>query len=435
MVLTGRFALLVLAATALVAPAVRSLPALLAVDGALLVLALVDVALAGRVRDLRASRSGDTTTRLGEPATVTLTLRNDGRRRVTGQVRDAWVPSAGVALTRRRLQVEPGRVARSDSVLVPTRRGSRRAERVVVRSLGPLGLAGRQGSHRAPWVVRVLPAFPSRRHLPSRLARLRELDGRTALQVRGQGTEFDSLREYVAGDDVRSIDWRATARAADVMVRTWRPERDRRIVLVVDTGRTSAARLGDGTRLDAAMDAAQLLAALASRAGDRVDLLAYDRRVRADVRGAAGAELLAQIAAALTDVEPELVETDAAGLVAAVLARVRQRALVVLLSPLEPPASPRWGFCSSPATWPDASDARPLDLRPNCRHAPMIMQPTASMAHWLLPMMIRFIGKGCGVSMRPSPAMMASMAMNCGWMMCCRSAIFSFSRWSWSIRR
>ena len=64
------------------------------------------------------------------------------------------------------------------------------------------------------------------------------------LQVRGQGTEFDSLRDYVMGDDVRSIDWRASARRQQVVVRTWRPERDRRVVLVLDTSRTSAARRG-----------------------------------------------------------------------------------------------------------------------------------------------------------------------------------------------
>jgi uncharacterized protein (DUF58 family) len=201
--------------------------------------------------------------------------------------------------------------------------------------LGPLGLAGRQATRSVPWGVTTLPPFRSRKYLPSRLARLRELDGRTAILVRGQGTEFDSLREYVVGDDVRSIDWRATARAADVMVRTWRPERDRRILIVLDTGRTSAARIGDGTRLDAAMDAALLLAALASRAGDRVDLLAYDRRVRADVRGRVAAELLPSLVSALTPVEPVLVETDARGLVGAVNARARQRVLVVLLTALD----------------------------------------------------------------------------------------------------
>jgi uncharacterized protein (DUF58 family) len=335
---TGRFAALVLAASVLVGVAVRSWGGLAAVDGALLALAALDVVLAGAVRPLQLTRSGATSTRLGEPVTVTLTVRNPGRRAVRGAIRDAWVPSAGVVAPRRRLDVAADRTARLDTVLVPTRRGERRPDRVTIRSLGPLRFAGRQGTFRVPWGVRVLPAFPSRKHLPSRLARLRELDGRTAVMVRGQGTEFDSLREYVAGDDIRSIDWRATARASDVMVRTWRPERDRRVVIVLDCGRTSAGRIGDGTRLDAAMDAAQLLAALASRAGDRVDLLAYDRAVRADVRGSGAGDLLAQVCAALTDVEPELVETDALGLVSAVQTRVRQRALVVLLTPMEPAA-------------------------------------------------------------------------------------------------
>ncbi|MFN8147745.1 MAG: DUF58 domain-containing protein [Candidatus Nanopelagicales bacterium] len=338
MVVTGRAALLALLLTVPVALVARSLAVVLAFDAALLLLLLGDAWLAGSPRALTFARDGATSTRLGEEATVGLTVRNEGTRRVRGVLRDAWAPTAGVAITRHRIDVAPGRVVRVASVLRPTRRGERRCDLVTVRSLGPLGLAGRQTSTAAPWAVRVLPGFPSRKHLPSRLARLRELDGRTALMVRGQGTEFDSLREYVIGDDVRSIDWRATARASDVMVRTWRPERDRRVLLVVDTARTSAARVGDGTRLDASMDAAFLLGALATKAGDRVDLLAFDRAVRADVRGAGVTELLPQMSHALTDIEPALVETDAYGLVAAVNARVRQHALVVLLTALEPSA-------------------------------------------------------------------------------------------------
>jgi uncharacterized protein (DUF58 family) len=206
---------------------------------------------------------------------------------------------------------------------------------VTVRSFGPLGLAARQGSHRVPWTVRVLPPFTSRKHLPSRLARLRELDGRTSVLTRGEGTEFDSLREYVPGDDTRSIDWRATARQASVAVRTWRPERDRRILLVLDTGRTSAGRVGDVPRLDAAMDAALLLTALASRAGDRVDLLAYDRRVRARVQGRAAGDVLPAMVAAMATLEPELVETDTRALGAAALAGAPRRSLIVLLTSLD----------------------------------------------------------------------------------------------------
>lgn len=66
---------------------------------------------------------------------------------------------------------------------------------------------------------------------------------------------------------------------------------------------------------------------------------------------------------------------------------------------------------------------------------PMRWQHTASKASWLSPMITRLSGKGTGVSIRPSPAVIASMAMNSGWMMYCRSAIFSLSRWSWSMSR
>jgi uncharacterized protein (DUF58 family) len=194
-----------------------------------------------------------------------------------------------------------------------------------------------------PWQIRILPPFLSRKHLPSRLAKLRELDGAVPVLIRGQGTEFDSLREYVIGDDVRSIDWRATARRADVVVRTWRPDRDRRVVIVLDTGRTSAGRVGvDPTqadpggwpRLDWSMDAALLLAALASRAGDHVDFLAHDRVSRAGVFNANRTELLAQLVNAMAPLEPALVESDAAAIVAAVQRRVRRRALVVLMTDL-----------------------------------------------------------------------------------------------------
>ena len=147
-------------------------------------------------------------------------------------------------------------------------------------------------------MVRALPPFHSRKPLPSRLAVLRQIDGRSAVRIRGAGTEFDSLRDYVDGDDVRSIDWRATARRRAPVVRTWQPERDRRVVLVLDTSRLSAGRVLDMPRLDASMDAALLLAPLASRAGDRVDLVAGDRRVRARVSGVDRTRLLAELVTA-----------------------------------------------------------------------------------------------------------------------------------------
>ncbi|HEY3562072.1 MAG TPA: DUF58 domain-containing protein [Kribbella sp.] len=307
------------------------------VVAAVLVVCVADILLAGSPRRLQFSREGDNAVRLGEQAVVNLLVTNPGRR-VRGLLRDAWPPSAGVLDPPHKLDVPSGERRRLTTHLVPTRRGDRQATRVTVRSLGPLGFAGRQGSHQVPWTVRALPPFKSRKHLPSRLARLRELDGRTALLVRGQGTEFDSLRDYVPGDDVRSIDWRATARRGNVVLRTWRPERDRQVAIVIDSGRLSAGRVGDAPRLDHAMDAALLLAALATRAGDRVSLLACDSAVRADVRRPAPQDVLPSFVNALANVDAELVQTDFRIVVSQVLERLGQRSLVVLLTGLDPAA-------------------------------------------------------------------------------------------------
>jgi uncharacterized protein (DUF58 family) len=318
---------------------VPSLLGVLVVSGALALLAVVDALAAVPVGSLRLDREQDpartTTLRLGTALEVALRVANPGRRRANLVLRDAWEPSAGAVPARHRLVVPAGERRRVVTTLTPTRRGDRDAVRVTVRSLGPLGLAARQGGRVVPARVRVLPPFGSRRHLPSRLARMRELDGRRAIQVRGQGTEFDSLREYVAGDDVRSLDWRASARSTELVVRTWRPERDRHVLVVLDTGRSSAGRVGDAPRLDAALDTALLLAALASRGGDRVDLLALDREVRASVLGATAGDLLPALVTAMAPLEPRLVETDMRLLAASVLARAGQRSLVVLVTGLD----------------------------------------------------------------------------------------------------
>ncbi|NUK12959.1 DUF58 domain-containing protein [Streptomyces lunaelactis] len=340
MALTGRTALLAALGSLPVGILAPSWTGMLAVNAPLSLAILCDYALAAPVRTLRFTRSGDTSVRLGDSAEVQLTVTNPSGRRLRAHLRDAWPPSSWLtgteqAASRHKLTVPAGERRRLTTVLRPTRRGDRQAERVTIRSYGPLGLVARQGNHSVPWTVRVLPPFTSRKHLPSRLARLRELDGRTSVLIRGQGTEFDSLRDYVPGDDTRSIDWRATARQTTVAVRTWRPERDRHILVVLDTGRTSAGRVGNVPRLDASMDAALLLAALASRAGDRVDLLAYDRRVRAQVQGRSAGDLLPAVVNALAPLEPELVETDARGLSAAVLHSAPRRSLIVLLTSLD----------------------------------------------------------------------------------------------------
>jgi uncharacterized protein (DUF58 family) len=343
-VLTGRAAALALVATLIVMGSVSAgiapIAALAAVNSLLLAALAADCLRAAPANLLRITREGAQRVRLGETALVHIQVTNAAGRRWRGTLRDAWVPSAGARLSggsndRAPVDLAPGVSTVLAMSITPTRRGERTTDRMTLRSLGPLGLCGRQHQVERPWSVRTLPAFASRKHLPQRLAQLRDLEGMHATSARGPGHEFDSLREYVPGDDVRFIDWRASARSTDVMVRTWRPERDRQIVLTIDTGRTSAVRVGNETRLDVALDAALLVSALAGRAGDRVEVLAHDRRTRLQLRAQPGRALSPILVDGLATLEPRLIETDHRGMLAAVQARVPKRSLVVVFTTLE----------------------------------------------------------------------------------------------------
>jgi uncharacterized protein (DUF58 family) len=344
-------------------------------------ISLLDWLVAAPAGDLQLGRDGPNQVRLGESATVTLRVTNQAVRTMRAVIRDAWVPSAGAAEPYAHvLTLDPGETATIETVLTPTRRGDRPAARVTVRSYGLLGLAYRQTSRRRadaitpPWTLRALPEFRSRRLLPEKLSRLRVIDGQVVTRGRGQGSEFDSLREYVVGDDPRAIDWRGSARREHLVVKQWRPERDRRVLCVLDTGRTSAGRIATTPafsspastlrartatsppsrrshsdtvpnvaeargepRLDLAIDAALLLASVAAYAGDRVDLLAIDTHTHANV-SASSKRSLPKLIGALAPLQPALVETDFGRVVAEVLDRERKRALVVLFTTLDPGA-------------------------------------------------------------------------------------------------
>ncbi|MGV9615422.1 DUF58 domain-containing protein [Nocardia xishanensis] len=335
MVVTGRLVAVAAVLGLFVAVVLPSWYGVSLACAALAIAVLFDLAAAGGSGDLTLTRPELTTVRQGRAAEVELTVVNTGARTVRGLLWDDWPRSARTENRRHTLELAPNTKVRLGTSLRPVHRGDRVAGPVTLRLLGPLGLAGRQTRRTVPARVRALPAFRSERLMRSKVKRLQHLEGRNVANTRGQGSEFDSFREYVAGDDVRSIDWRATARATDVLVRTWRPERNRHVLMLLDTGRVSAGRVGEGTRLDAAIEAALLLGGLAAAAGDGVDLLAYDRAVRTEVRGVRGNRLQLQLMHALAGVTPALVDTDSAGLVRATIERARRRSLVVWFTSLD----------------------------------------------------------------------------------------------------
>ncbi|SUA74798.1 Uncharacterized conserved protein (some members contain a von Willebrand factor type A (vWA) domain) [Nocardia otitidiscaviarum] len=335
MVVTGRLALAAAAAALFVTLVLPSWLGVLVATAALAVLVIADLALLGSADDLELTREPVTTVRTGRAAEVELVVLNKGSRTLRGIVWDDWPDSAHAEHRTHELRLPANTRVRFHTELTPDYRGDRIAGPVTIRLLGPLGMAGRQTRRAVPARLRALPPFRSERLLGAKIRRLQQMEGRNTATIRGQGTEFDSFREYVVGDDVRTIDWRATARADDVLVRTWRPERNRHVVMLLDTGRISAGRVGDGTRLDAMVEAALLLAGLAAAGGDSVDLLAFDRELRTEVRGIGGKRLQFKLMHALAAVAPRLVDTDYQALLNATLQRARRRSLVVWFTHLD----------------------------------------------------------------------------------------------------
>jgi uncharacterized protein (DUF58 family) len=301
----------------------------------LLVVAALD-ALAGRApSSIGVERTMPGTLTLGAGGQVRWRLHNPHGRRVRVSMSDELAPSLR-ADDRRVTGVVPARGTWSAVTDIhPSRRGRFEPREVVVRVAGPLGLAARQGRRDVPGLLRVLPRFRSAQEaqLRTKQARILESGLRTAAG-RGGGTEFDSLREYTVDDEPRRIDWAATARSGKPIVRTYRPQSNQTILILLDTGRVMAGQVDGAPRLEHAMDAAMMLTAVATGIGDRAGLVAFDREVRVIVPPSHNSGQLGRLTDALYDLEPRLVESDYRGAFAETLARYRRRTLLVLLTEL-----------------------------------------------------------------------------------------------------
>ena len=288
--------------------------------GLVIAACLIDTAGAPSPRTLRLRRDVTGPIRADQTTTATLRLTNTTKRHMTLDVRDAWPPSLAPTPSRQRVRLTARSSTTVTTTLCPSRRGTRHADVVTIRSWGPLHLGARQVSLEAPLTLSVLPEFKARVLLPTRLARLHELEGTTPTTLRGAGTEFDSLRTYVEGDDPRDIDWRASARSAELIVRQWRPERDRHVLIVVDCGRASAALLGAPEHMD-------------------VDSIALGCAPRLD-SSIETALLLARIietlAATFTDISPRLDVTDWSDVATAVEQTVHHPSFVVVITKIPP---------------------------------------------------------------------------------------------------
>jgi len=271
---------------------------------------------------------------VGRALPVTYRWTNPLRRRLVLVVREVFPPELrpeqGIE---RRLQIEAGKPLRDEVHLTPTHRGKGAGGRLHLRILGPWGLVWRQVRREVPWQATVYPNLigASLRSLPTQAQRRREAGFRNVRRL-GEGRLFESLKEWVPGEDTRNIDWKATARRGKVMARQYEDERRQQVLIVIDAGRMLTAEVDGRARLESVVEAALHLAHSAEEHDDNIGLMVFADEVQQFIAPARGRRALRAVVDALASIKGKLVEPNYPAAFAYLATRNRKRALTVLFT-------------------------------------------------------------------------------------------------------
>lgn len=217
--------------------------------------------------------------------------------------------------------------------IVPRVRGDRGFGPITVFQRSPLGFLQRRQFTHSSDVASVYPdtsAFLCAEALHPK--KIYAMLGVKITRRRGEGSEFESLREYVVGDDPRRIDWLATARRGRAITRLYQSERNHKVLIALDSSRLMGGRFEGRTKLDYAVDAALALAYAALHSGDRVSMMAFDRDLHGMVTARKHQRDLGLFINFLRPLQPRMVEADFEAFARHVAVHERHRSLIVILT-------------------------------------------------------------------------------------------------------
>jgi len=296
---------------------------------------LVDLRRLPRPDAIVVARSWDTPVTLAAPQRVRLDLTNGGRIVLRMWITDFAAPVLKPVPVELAADAAPGATVQCSYEILPSARGDAQMNLVSVRYRSTLGFAERWASAALPQTVRVYPDIAEAQRHALALIRARQIVmEKRRSRVHGLGRDFESLREFQQGDELRDVCWTATARRGRLVTRTYQPERSQTVWMVVDAGRLMRAREGRHSALDRAVNAAFTLAQVASGAGDRVALLVYGRRMQQRVAPGRGPGHLRATLEALAQARAEPAEADHARAAGFVMSMQKRRGLVVWFTDL-----------------------------------------------------------------------------------------------------
>lgn len=217
--------------------------------------------------------------------------------------------------------------------LKPDKRGQYRFNNINLRYISRFKLFWRQVKYKLSQDIKVYPDLVGLQELSFKLTRSSEI-GETKIRKMGEGTEFSSLKEYIVGDDVRHIDWRATARRDTPIVRSFEVSKDQTILILLDAGRMMSTRLSGISRFDWGINAALSLSLAALTKGDQVGVGVFADSPKLFIPSKRGKVHLKSIIEGIHNVHPQLVEPDYVGVLANFASLQKKRALIVVITDL-----------------------------------------------------------------------------------------------------
>ncbi|HEX3463416.1 MAG TPA: DUF58 domain-containing protein [Candidatus Elarobacter sp.] len=297
-----------------------------------LIAAATDAVLAYPRRLLHAELIVPAAAFVGEPFEAALALAT-GARRAPARFEVALDASgdAHPALARERFFVN-GRAERTPVEIVPRRRGIVRLDALWLRWEGPLGLVEQMRVFELGREVKVMPSIHASRTAAFELATRDAVLGMKTQTQKGEGSEFEALREHVPGMDVRFVDWKHSARHRKLVSKEFRAERNHPVVLAYDTGYLMREPIGGLARLDHSINAGLLLGWLALRTGDLVGAYSFGARPGRLVAPARGIGRFRHLQHVSADLEYGTDETNFTLGLTTLYARLDRRSLIVLFT-------------------------------------------------------------------------------------------------------
>ena len=310
-------------------------------DVAILAIWIWDLRRLPRPAQLDVHRVWATPPQLGVEAKVTIELQNSASLPVTVQVFDDAPASFRPGTTELEITAPINKKTGTAQYTVrPGERGDARFGSIYLRYQSAMRVAERWAVAPLDQTVRVYPNLDESKQDTIYLIRSRQIAmEKRHQQQRGQGREFESLREYREGDEWRDICWSATARRGKLISKSYRIERSQTVWLVLDAGRLLRTRVLGLSKLDYAAGAALSLAQVALYSGDRVAMLAYGRRVQQRLPAGRGAGHVRALLEGLAQIKGEELEADHQRAAEALLTYQKRRSLVVWLTDLSETAT------------------------------------------------------------------------------------------------